>query len=146
MTVRWYVAIAGALVAVAALVFLVGVPMSARDSGGTSVNCGTATRPDEQAAAYYQLHQEQLAVEATLDPVTGKVTGPGQQTTGGYVPVTPPDCAGAVGRRRMWTIPLGLAGLVIVGGASIVRRPGEIDHDRGRVGPKHGRESENPHY
>jgi hypothetical protein len=82
MSLRWNVAIVGALVAAGALVFLVGVPMFARDSAGTSVSCGTATRPDEQAAADYQLHQQERAIEATLDPVTGKLTGPGEPTTG----------------------------------------------------------------
>jgi len=110
MSLRWYVAIVGGLVAVAALVFLVGVPMSARDSAGTSVSCGTATRPDQQAAADYQMQQQERALAATLDPVTGKITGPGQPTTGGYVAVTPPDCGGAIDRRRMWSIPLGVAG------------------------------------
>jgi hypothetical protein len=113
--------------------------MSARDSAGTSVPCGTATRPDEQAAADYQLHQEQLSVEATLDPVTGKPTGHGEPTTGGYVPVTPPDCGGTIERRRMWTIPVGVAGLVVLVGAAVTRRPAQADDSRGRG-------TEDPHH
>ena len=73
------------------------------------------------------MHQQERAIEATLDPVTGKLTGPGEPTTGGYVPVTPPDCGGTIERRRMWTIPLGVAGLVVVLGAAVVKRPIRAD-------------------
>jgi uncharacterized membrane protein len=123
MNLRWYVAIVGALVAATALVFLVGVPMSALDSAGTSVSCGTATRPDEQAAADYRLHQQERAIEATLDPVTEKPTGPGEPTTGGHMPITPPDCGGTIELRRMWTICLGVAGLVALVVAVVTMRP-----------------------
>jgi hypothetical protein len=122
MSPRIFIAAIGAAAAVVGLVFLVAVPIAVSDARGTSLRCGTAVNRDENAAKDYYLDERRRELQATLDVTTGKPTGPGSGTPiGGYSSVARPDCDGAVGLRRGWTIPLAVVGLVAIIGAAVVR-------------------------
>jgi hypothetical protein len=147
LSLRTFATLFGAAAAVVGLVFIVAVPISLQDSAGQTLQCGTAFKRDEQAAADYQKKQQQEQLAATLDIVTGKVTGPGSGTpTGGYTPVAVPDCNGALNTRRMWTIPLAAIGAVMLIGALVVRTPARggrvtaaapTDNDSGSTAASH---------
>lgn len=109
---------------IAGVVFLL-MPITLVDGQGDSLRCGTGMMGrDENAAKQYWLDQHRMELQATLDPVTGKMTGPGYSgtTAGGYTERTAPDCAGAVSKRRMWAIPLAIAGVIVLIGAATVRK------------------------
>lgn len=116
-----------------AAAFLLLIPVSAKDSAGMSMSCGTPASADQAAERDYFLEQRRQALAATLDVVTGKPTGPGYGTpAGGYFEPTPPDCDGARSSRRTGAL-LGLSlGVVLVVGAAIVRtnpQPARDDAD-----------------
>lgn len=122
MSLRRYLAAIGVVVALAGLVLLALVPVSAKDSAGTKLQCGTALTDDERAALEYNQQQRQRELAATLDVVTGMPTSPGFGTPrGGYTAVTPPDCEGAQSSRMTLGIVVALAGLAVAGGAALVR-------------------------
>lgn len=112
----------GGTLALAGLI-AVALPVTARDGDGINLSCGNAISRDEQAASAYAQDRLRRSIEPTLDATTGLPTSPGVGTPrGGYGPGAAADCEGAMNTRRAWTIPLGIAGLVIAA-VGISRRP-----------------------
>lgn len=104
---RWYLAAVGLVAGIVGIIFLVGAPMWARDSSGTSVRCGTAVKRDEQAWEDYR--HKQAVEELAFGNATPR----------------PPDCDAPIAQRRLWAISLAVAGFVLAGGVAAARREGD---------------------
>ncbi|BBY67752.1 hypothetical protein MHEL_59950 [Mycolicibacterium helvum] len=78
----WFFAVIGVIAVSIGIVFIVAVPISASDSDGLTLSCGTTMKIDEQSFDRYA--EMRLS---NPDP-----SGP------------PPDCVGAIRTRRTWAI------------------------------------------
>lgn len=108
MNGRRLVLIAGAILLVAGVIGLF-VPVSI--SGG--IGCGTAVHSDVSAARSQDDQNIGNSPVVQQIPIANQVAPKSQFVA---------QCNSALGNRRLWTIPLTVVGVVIVG-AAFVRRP-----------------------
>ena len=100
------------IIAVGAVLLLAGViglfvPVSISDGNGNSISCGNAVATDLSAAR--NANDKSVANIPILNQVVPHTD---------YVA----QCQSSVGGRRAWTIPLTIAGIIVVAGALLVRR------------------------
>lgn len=124
MSLRGFLALSGGLLLLAGLIVALFVPVSASDSAGVELRCGTGAFEDEIAARDYDQRRHARELEGALDATTGLPTGPGYGTPlGGSTVITPADCDGARSSRLMLGVPIAVVGAVVLLGALIVRTP-----------------------
>ena len=108
MTGRRLVLLAGAILFVAGLIGLF-VPVSI--SGG--IGCGSAVHSDVSAARSRDDQNIGNSPVVQQIPIANQVAPQSQFVA---------ECNSALGNRRLWTIPLTVIGVIVVG-AAFVRRP-----------------------
>ena len=106
MTARRLIIAVGAVLLLAGVIGLF-VPVSISDGNGNSISCGNAVATDLSAAR--NANDKSVANIPILNQVVPHTD---------YVA----QCQSSVGGRRAWTIPLTIAGIIVVAGALLVRR------------------------
>lgn len=103
LSIRWFIGIVGAVLIGAGLVFL-NLPIKATDSAGTSFSCGTALQEDDAAVSKHEFNVQVERFRVGREVVT-------------------PSCETPRNARKMWAIPVSIAGVLAMLGAATVRRP-----------------------
>lgn len=103
MTLRWLIVLTGAVLMTIGAIGLL-TPVSATDSSGQSVGCGTALVSDlSRARAENEKTVADLPIINQMVPHTDYVA----------------ECEAALSGRRTWTIPLAVIGAVVIAGVLV---------------------------
>lgn len=113
LTGRRAVLLAGAILLVAGVIGLF-VPVSISGGNGGSIGCGSAVHSDVSAARSQDNQNAGNLPVIQQIPVINQIAPQSH-----YVA----DCNSALGKRRLWTIPLTLIGILAVAAALFVQRP-----------------------
>jgi hypothetical protein len=112
LTGRRLILLAGVVLLVAGVIGLF-VPVSISGGSGGSIGCGSAVHSDVSAARSQDNQNVGNSPIVQQIPVVNQVAPQSH-----YVA----DCNSALGKRRLWTIPLALIGIVAVAGSLFAQR------------------------